>query len=1412
MSTRTFIQEVVSLQGWSVLIDEQISAEHYLKNVIKNITAGQNTHIELNQFFLNFDLFRDLQNDLNALEQKRSTLGEEKKRDKRELNDQIDQLKKDEQQVRISILSLALTLNEVRETKKLREIKRNYLEGRLRKVDEIIDVRSLQQFQELYKRQLKEVRQNEEKIKQLSEKLVDNANEFLVKAQVTGINYKLANRFDNSIRFFEKGLISARRAKNKKNLAGYLHTFAVFLLDHEEYTDAIPYFEEALSNYQAVKEEYGKAAYLLTPSISSILESLGLIYQMKGRAEKAIQVLKKAGNIRKNEPALNYFENTAAISGINNLLGSVYYSITDFQNAENAYKVARVLGEILYRLSPSSFSSYLAAPLNNLGELYEKTGKYALAEQQLEEALKILEEHVVKVPNFDLVHLSGTHIKLGSFYRSRMDLGKAGFHFSKALAINRSLFNKNAEKYSSHLGLALNNLSALRIQENQFKIAEELNEEALALFQRLIVDEPEVFLPNYVRTLCNSGIIKTYTQRIDSAKETFEKALEMARQTTTGRSKLILEVRRLMQVFKKEYDLPDISEDLYEESIQDFKQKYQTNQQMYAPGLIQSLNDIADLYIQHEKYEEAKQSLEEALNLSKKNSEQNKETFTPLTVTTLQKFAKLARKQKDYKNAATYLSNAIELHRANKKDSGDNLLELEMCGVLANILEQGKYFELAEEYRQSVLTLLEPLLEKNRDLYVEKYAEDLSSLAGLQLRIKNFTASEENAQKAGKILEELMSQNPERYYHKLARILLDLHFIFKHFKKDLKTAQAQLDKATTLLLTYSNGEHDEKSKKLLKLIHHILRIENKSPSWYFRKIRLKIFQKKLRSEIGDAGNKILQKGRTPVSKDEPPKTEEIAPDEAPPPTAENATPEEANQQREEHLLNAMMQEVQDYMDNEQFEKALPLQQKLIPLLEEHDFDKITIANALEILAFIYHRLNQNRKALDYQHRATNIKETRLDPSDGRLAISYANSAIFLEELGELNQALEFHHQAIRIKENLENATESLASAYYHISKTYHQLQVLDKAVEYLKRVIDIREKVLEENHQDLALSYYRMAVLQRKAGELELALDYQKKALKIFEVLFAPNATGLAPIYETASTIYLDLNLLDEALKCNRRIVDIYEQDPDVTDMTLAQAYDELAYVYRLLKKHEDALEFQKKAVWTVENTFGTDHPKTAEFLLHLSNIYFDMEQYDQVLKTRLKILAIRERINSPMDIDWGHACQNLAYAYQNLRDYEQALKMFRQAAAVFERSPEENNSNLLVLYNQIGLCHYRLKAYEEAIAYYQRSYNPGSDMEAIFHNNVGLSYIRLGAFEKAEANFRKQQALEPDSQFVFLNWSIFYAHKHLINEALQNLEKAIALGFKDWEKLETDENFANIRGEKRYIELIEQLKKKEIQ
>jgi tetratricopeptide (TPR) repeat protein len=211
-----------------------------------------------------------------------------------------------------------------------------------------------------------------------------------------------------------------------------------------------------------------------------------------------------------------------------------------------------------------------------------------------------------------------------------------------------------------------------------------------------------------------------------------------------------------------------------------------------------------------------------------------------------------------------------------------------------------------------------------------------------------------------------------------------------------------------------------------------------------------------------------------------------------------------------------------------------------------------------------------------------------------------------------------------------------------------------------------------------------------------------------------------------------------------------------------------------------------------------------------------DLERQGDQLRAQKRYLDAIDYYNAaiakqPTAILWNK--KGIALLF--LQHDKDAQKCFEQALKVDKNSAEGMNN--------LGFIMQMEKRYGRAIKYYEKALTirPNS---ATFHYNLGAAYFSEHKFDKAAEEYHAAFQIDPDifqrvsktgviaqtsspedrAAFSFMVAKM-YAQAGDLEHSLEYLRKAMEEGYKNIDKVYTDSEFASLRTDKRFTELMTQ-------
>jgi tetratricopeptide (TPR) repeat protein len=168
-------------------------------------------------------------------------------------------------------------------------------------------------------------------------------------------------------------------------------------------------------------------------------------------------------------------------------------------------------------------------------------------------------------------------------------------------------------------------------------------------------------------------------------------------------------------------------------------------------------------------------------------------------------------------------------------------------------------------------------------------------------------------------------------------------------------------------------------------------------------------------------------------------------------------------------------------------------------------------------------------------------------------------------------------------------------------------------------------------------------------------------------------------------------------------------------------------------------------------------------------------------------------------------ALKDLLFVYKEYAESLISEKKYKEALKIFDSITKYRKDK--AAWNYKGLCHYELKAYSKAISAYQKAVEIDNTLkDQGYYSDIGTAYVKNHQFTQAKTAFTEYEKLFPNQGRPYRNWAMFYALQNQKEEALEMLEKAIALGHKDVQWLQTDSSMESLKNETLFTEIVKQL------
>jgi hypothetical protein len=353
-------------------------------------------------------------------------------------------------------------------TERLRLAKSHFEAGEYREARAILNAKEIAQEVKALKTEEKDLLT---KTTQNKQHLIDKANEYLILAQLTVIDYNNPNRFEETKQHFENSLKAAEFYEN-------VFEYATFLQEHIEIGTSIIEYKKALNITQNDEQK------------ADSLHCLGKVYGINNDLDKSFEFFKDALIIREKIAKINPKYLLKVADTLNNL-AVLHLKKYEFEDGLTTLKnVLKIRQESI----PISLHS-IAITLSNIATAYMSKRDYNESEQYFNESLEIYKILTRNESNFYLSDLANILNTASELFRLQNKFKQAVDFQNDSLNIYLKLSDKNPQKYLEFMASGYNNLAASYSQSNHSELAEQLWIKSLCIYRNLAKINLKAFLP-----------------------------------------------------------------------------------------------------------------------------------------------------------------------------------------------------------------------------------------------------------------------------------------------------------------------------------------------------------------------------------------------------------------------------------------------------------------------------------------------------------------------------------------------------------------------------------------------------------------------------------------------------------------------------------------------------------------------------------------------------------------------------------------------------------------------------------------------------------------------------------------------------------------------------------------------------
>jgi tetratricopeptide (TPR) repeat protein len=359
---------------------------------------------------------------------------------------------------------------------------------------------------------------------------------------------------------------------------------------------------------------------------------------------------------------------------------------------------------------------------------------------------------------------------------------------------------------------------------------------------------------------------------------------------------------------------------------------------------------------------------------------------------------------------------------------------------------------------------------------------------------------------------------------------------------------------------------------------------------------------------------------------------------------------------------------------------LPIQdlQRLIEKIEQEQGTKDpTLATLYSRLGDIYRSRLDRGESQNYQEEQELAikywrKAIELQNESGLqidLANSLNNLAGIYRATGHYNEAEPLYQQALELRKRLLGENHpSFATSLNNLAGLYKSTGQYTKAELLYQQALELRKSMWGKDHADVAVSLNNLALLYDEQGRYEEAEPLYLQSLELEKRLVGENHLSFALILNNLALLYYHQGRYSEAEPLSLQAIELDkrflgEENPDVaTDL------HNLGLIYRAQGRYAQAESLFLESLELKQRLLQKAHPLLADTIYALGYMYREQGRYNEAESLCIKALELDKHLLGENHPHVAESLNNLAEIYRETGRYDEAKPLYLQALDICKR------------------------------------------------------------------------------------------------------------------------------------------------
>ncbi len=396
------------------------------------------------------------------------------------------------------------------------------------------------------------------------------------------------------------------------------------------------------------------------------------------------------------------------------------------------------------------------------------------------------------------------------------------------------------------------------------------------------------------------------------------------------------------------------------------------------------------------------------------------------------------------------------------------------------------------------------------------------------------------------------------------------------------------------------------------------------------------------------------------------------------------------------------------------------------------------------------------EAVPYFQKSDSLDKTQLEPTSEnyyraelKMADCWHNIASDKEDEGKYSEAIKLETLALEIRRRVLGEEHTDYASSLHCLALYNDdMGNYTEAIRLGIIATEIRKKVLGEEHIDYAKSINNLAGTNSHIGNYTEAIRLGTIAMEVFKTVFDEEHPYYAGSLGNLAEYNSDLGNYQESIRLSTRTMEIYKKVLGEEHPDYARSLNNLAEYNSCLGNCQEAIRLGTQAMEIRKKVLGEEHPDYACSLNNLAKYNSYLGNYQEAIRLSTRAMEINKKVLGEEHPGYAWSLHNLAEYNSYLGNYQEAIRLSTRTMEIYKKILGEEHPNYALSLNSLALSNSEI----------------GNDQEA----------IRLGT-QAMEIRKKVLGEEHPDYASSLANLAIYY-------DDLGDYQEAIRLGTKAME------------------------------